>query len=150
MNSRPGALLPILLLSILLAGCGSKSSIARLPIHGTVSLASGEKLHGSISFRPAAGRPGPAANTAVIDGNYQFTANNGPTAGPHQVIVQRVASTEDKLKAISAAVPTAKKPSRQRPEPSPTGAKESASEWTRSIDVPTGGNYQCDFQLDGN
>ena len=57
-----------------------------------MTLPSGEKLSGSITFLPAPGRPGPAATTKLAEGSYQFDRSNGPTAGPHTVIIRRVVS----------------------------------------------------------
>ena len=74
-------------LAPLLGGCGKKG-VERLPLHGTVTVASGEKVNGSITFRPADGR-GPSANVKLAEGSYQFDRKNGPAAGPHIVIVKR-------------------------------------------------------------
>ena len=78
-----------LVLGALLAGCG-KGGPARLPIEGSVVRADGEKIHGSITFVPAEGREGPAATTGVLDGAYRFDRENGPTAGPHRVMVHKM------------------------------------------------------------
>jgi len=75
-----------------LAGCGGRNSASRLPIRGTVSFSTGQKLRGAITFVPAEGHAGPAATTAIVDGRYQFDATNGPTPGPHRVIVKRIDS----------------------------------------------------------
>ncbi|HTQ38720.1 MAG TPA: hypothetical protein VMJ32_06815 [Pirellulales bacterium] len=63
-----------------------------MPIHGTVTTISGEKLNGSISFIPDDGSSGPAAMATLTDGKYQFDENNGPAVGPHKVIVRRTAA----------------------------------------------------------
>jgi hypothetical protein len=77
---------------IALAGCGTRGNVTRLRIEGTVSLSGGEKLNGSITFVPAEGLSGPAATTAIVDGKYRFAETNGPTSGPHRVIVRRIDS----------------------------------------------------------
>src|SRR5437016_13607117 len=87
---RQVRLWPLLIWGAALTGCGGSSSVERLPVHGTVALAGGETISGSISFVPAKGASGPAATVSLIDGEYQFDRSNGPGAGPHQVIVQRV------------------------------------------------------------
>lgn len=74
------------------AGCGSGSSVARLPLEGTIRLNTQETFNGSITFVPAEGRSGPAATTAILEGKYRFDATNGPTAGPHRAIVKRIDS----------------------------------------------------------
>jgi hypothetical protein len=79
-----------LVLVAVLPGCGQRNSPARLPIYGTVTLAGGEKPNGSISFVPDDGNSGPAAMTALAEGRYQFNETNGPTPGPHKVIVRQL------------------------------------------------------------
>ncbi|HEV3006410.1 MAG TPA: hypothetical protein VGX78_18205, partial [Pirellulales bacterium] len=74
---------------------------------------------GLISFRPAKGGSGPAATTSIHEGRYRFDARNGPSAGPHEVVVQR--AFEGK--------PTAVTPD------AATGA-EVPLPWTFEVDVP--------------
>jgi hypothetical protein len=77
---------------VVIGGCRPQNEVSRLPVHGTVTTANGEKPNGSISFIPADGESGPAAMTVLTGGNYQFDRTNGPTAGPHQVIVRKMVS----------------------------------------------------------
>ena len=65
-----------------LAGCGQGKGVERLPVHGTVTLSSGEKLSGSITFLPAKGQLGPAATTKLAEGSYKFDRSNGPRRAP--------------------------------------------------------------------
>jgi hypothetical protein len=116
----------------LLCGCGSESSLDRLPVHGTVTMASGERLNGSITFLPAEGQSGPSATTKLNAGKYEFDSTNGPTAGPHTVIMKRVVSRADSLKTIEA---------KQR-------IPENGAEWTLSVDIADSGQYLQDFALD--
>src|SRR5262249_5944540 len=62
------------------------------------SLATGEKPTGSITFVPTVLQSGPAATTAIVDGRYQFDRTNGPTEGPHHVIVTRRIDKETVLR----------------------------------------------------
>ena len=104
----------------------------RLPVHGTVKLASGEKFSGRIAFLPEKGQLGPAANTNLVEGRYTFDRINGPTAGPHRVIVTRTTSGSripERL-ADKQPMPTAK------------------TEWTESRDVSNDGRYLHDFTLE--
>src|SRR6266496_4366473 len=87
----------LLSLTVILAGCGNRSSAGRIPLAGTVRLASGERLDGSITFVPAEGRTGPAATTAIVDGKYRFEATNGPTPGEHRGIVKRIVAKRTML-----------------------------------------------------
>jgi hypothetical protein len=126
-------------LGVLPLGCGKSSGVVRLPVRGVVVGPGAEKLTGSITFVPAEGRPGPAATTTLVDGQYQFDLENGPTAGRHRVIVARASSKAAMLSASSGRTSTA----------SPAAAtKGLKTEWTLSVDVPSAKPYQCDFKLD--
>ncbi len=116
----------------LFCGCGSESRMTRLPMHGTVTMASGERLHGSITFNPAQGQSGPSATTKLDDGKYEFDRTNGPVAGPHTVIIKREISRTDSLRGIAA---------KQRP-------RQNGAEWTLSADVSDKGQYLQDFTID--
>lgn len=129
---RAFAVLILLGLLSLHCGCGRESGVDRLPVHGTVKMASGERLNGSITFIPAQGQSGPSATTKLDEGKYEFDRTNGPTAGPHTVIVKRVVSRAVTLKAIAA---------KQR-------IRENGAEWTLSADVADNGQYLQDFTLD--
>src|SRR4051794_10110705 len=95
---RHKAIAACLLLGLLplAAGCPAKGALDRLPIHGTVTLPGGEKLNGAISFLPASpasphgSNPRPSARTKLTEGSYQFDRSDGPTAGPQQVLIQRI------------------------------------------------------------
>ncbi|MGA2255743.1 MAG: hypothetical protein ABSG53_13945 [Thermoguttaceae bacterium] len=101
----------------------------RFPVHGTVTLASGEKLNGSISFLPA---KGPAATTALKEGSYKFDRNNGPVAGPQTVIVTRVFPRSSVMESPpdNKAVPGTK------------------AKWNQSTDISDDGQYVHDFTLE--
>ena len=128
---RAFAVLILLGLLLLPCGCGGEPGPVRLPVHGTVTMASGERLNGSITFLPAEGQSGPSATTKLEEGKYEFDRTNGPTAGPHTVKMRRVVSRADSLKAIAA---------KQRP-------RESGAEWTLSADVTDSGQYLQDFTV---
>ena len=66
---------------------GRLRSVARLR---HVTCAKGEGFSGSITFVPDKGRPGPAATTGVRGGYYRFDGTNGPTAGPHKVMIRKI------------------------------------------------------------
>ena len=124
----------------MLVGCGGGSGFERLPVYGTVALVGGEKFSGSISFVPEKGTSGPAATVSLIDGVYQFDRRDGPSEGPHRVIVQRVIPKD-------AALANRKKKN-AAPLVKPKVEKESRMDWTLSANVPADGNYQFDFKLD--
>ena len=129
---RAFAVLILLGLLSLHCGCGPGDRVDRLPVHGTVTMASGERLNGSIAFVPAQGQSGPSATTKLDEGKYEFDRTNGPTTGPHTVIIRRVVSRADSLKAIAAKQQT----------------RENGAPWTLSADVADDGQYLQDFTLD--
>ncbi|MBN2580714.1 MAG: hypothetical protein JXB10_17140 [Pirellulales bacterium] len=113
-------------------GCGRGHHAERLPVRGTVTMASGERLNGSITFVPVRGRSGPSATTKLDAGKYEFDRTNGPTAGPHAVIIKRVVSRTDSMKTIAAG---------QR-------SQENIAEWTLSADIVDNGHYLQDLTID--
>jgi hypothetical protein len=124
------------------AGCGRPDGgVERLPVYGTVTRGSGEEISGSISFLPPKGQPAPAAVTSLVDGQYRFDRSDGPTAGPHRVVITRKIMKGQPEKQAGGAQATAagpKSPARQPPR----------IEWTRSADVPAKGPYEFNFQVD--
>jgi hypothetical protein len=121
-----------------LGGCGQHDRSNRMAIFGAVVLATGEKLSGSITLMPAKGYTGPAATTAIVDGQYRFDTTNGPTAGPHQVIIKR------KMLTGMPRVPSANQKGAVRPD----AAVESKSQWILDVDVKPAELNQHDFKLD--
>ncbi len=120
-------------LAPLLVGCGRGEVVERYPVHGTVTLANGARLSGSITFLPAKGRPGPAATTALVEGSYRFDRSNGPAAGSHAVKIMK------------------RNNSRSRIPQSPSdgqAAEKTRMEWTESTDVSDDGQYLHDFTLE--
>ena len=128
-NSHRAIVIWILLGSVpLFVGCGQKSSVDRIPVHGTVRLASGETLTGSIIFFPA---KGPGATTGVVEGEYTFDRSNGPVKGPQTVVVKR---------SVSRYVPG-------RPAEKKAVSRSQKAEWNQSIEVLDDGKYVLDFTL---
>jgi hypothetical protein len=66
-----------------LLGCHSgQGNWERVPLTGVVTY-EGQRLSGTLTLVPATGHKGPAASTAVQEGVFSFTTQNGPVAGPH-------------------------------------------------------------------
>ena len=129
--------------ALLAAGCGGGSA-DRLPLHGTVSVASGEEISGSITFLPAKGQSGPSATAKLDKGRYQFDRGNGPTAGPHTVRVTKFLPRSIPQKTLLENQAGAAKASRTRPagkEVSP----QPKTEWTQEVDISNDGRYLCDI-----
>jgi hypothetical protein len=129
-----------LVLAAALIGCSRSSGVERLPVYGTVSDPSGEKISGSISFVPDQGRPGPGASASLIQGEYRFDTTNGPTAGPHRVIVTRTTMKDPPGK--QAGSPKGPPAGKQN-----ANARSPNAPWTLSADVPAKGPYKIDLKL---
>jgi hypothetical protein len=112
-------------LLVALAGCGEGGS-QRLPVTGHITGKDAETLDGSISFIPAKGNEGLGATASLKNGEYRFDRSNGPSAGKHQVSIRRT-------------------PSKPTIRPETTQMRQ---EWTFPADIPAGGPYTVDFQLD--
>jgi hypothetical protein len=123
-------------LLILPPGCGRGSAFERLPVGGTVSLAGGEKLNGTITFLPVDGTQGPAAIASLVNGEYQFNRHNGPAAGPQRVIVNKTISKKSIMDSRGKA-----------PSGQAAGGPQKI-EWKQSADLKAEGPYRCDFKLD--
>lgn len=129
-NSQRAIVSIILLgLATLLDGRGRKG-LDRLPVHGTVTFANGEKPDCSITFVPDKGHHGPSATARLVEGSYKFDRSNGPTAGPHTVTIRRI--TGRALEQIAEKKVT--------PPPSKI-------QWTESADVADDGRYVQNFDL---
>jgi hypothetical protein len=134
-NHRAVLVLSCFLLATLQGGC-QRSSVDRLPIHGTVQTASGQKFDASISFQPMDGKR-PVANGSVKNGEYWFDRNNGPTAGPTRVFVRRIVHRGEEMAWLD------KSKGKISPKPGPSANFE----WTQAADVKDDGKYIHDFTL---
>ncbi|MFM9962500.1 MAG: hypothetical protein ACKV2Q_14910 [Planctomycetaceae bacterium] len=114
---------------VALSGCGADSGPKRIPLSGKVTLANQPVKQGAISLAPAEGHRGVAANTAINDGRYQFTSEDGPGPGPYKVTILLTFTKEELLK--------------QRQSPSAPQA-----EWKFEIKVPATGSPSEDFRLE--
>ena len=117
-----------LVLLVGLSGCGSSDS-KRIPLTGKVTQGGQPVKIGAISLTPADGHNGVAANTAVKDGSYQFTREDGPDSGPYKVTIS-VSLTKDELM-------------KRRQEPAAP-----QTQWEFQIKVPQSGAAAEDFRLE--
>jgi hypothetical protein len=134
-NHRAIFFLTCLLIVLLPTGC-QRGGLDRLPVHGTVQTAKGEKFDASISFLPLEGKR-PVANGSVKNGEFHFGRSDGPTAGPTKVVVRRIVH-RDQTGA-----------SRTKPDvrPATETGPQAKSEWTVSATVVDDGKYNQDFTL---
>ncbi len=121
---RPFGLAILASFSLVFLGCG-EAGPARIPGGGTVTFEGKPLSKANISFLPISGS-GPSANGEIVNGEYNFTEVNGPTQGPHKVIV--------------AVTPTSKfsAPAAQTPH----GENEF------QFDVPASGPFKKDFKFE--
>lgn len=112
-----------------LIGCGGTDGPTRIALSGKVTQADQPVRQGSISLVPAAGHRGVAANTAIKDGHYQFTREDGPGPGAYQVTIF-VSFTKDELMQ------------RRQTQPAPQ------TQWDFLINVPNSGSPSEDFRLE--
>ncbi len=113
-------------LSIII-GCGGGEGPERIVVSGKVERGGQPLGNASISYLPADGHQGPAATTGIVDGRYSFTAESGPVAGPHQVVIRLSAPGKDfdaKAEKEQAGGP---------------------SSWQLKADVPEQGPWEKDF-----
>ncbi len=112
-----------------LIGCGGTAGPTRIALSGKVTQADQPVRQGSISLVPAAGHRGVAANTAITDGRYQFTREDGPGPGPYKVSIF-VSFTKDELMK------------RRQTLPAPQ------TQWDFEVKVPESGSPSEDFRLE--
>ncbi|TWU41816.1 hypothetical protein Poly41_01080 [Novipirellula artificiosorum] len=101
---------------------------------------------GSISFLPNRGTSGPAATTVIVDGQYVFSALNGPYQGPHQIMIgiDPVAidlSADQAKRGVAAKVTSGGDHSGNRP------SDEAKRNWVAEYVVPGDGKAKRDFLL---
>jgi len=128
---RGGLVLAVVCVSY--AGCG-RSGPRRIAVEGTATFQGTPVEEALISFLPAKGRPGPAANAVVEDGQYRFSRQNGPTAGPHRVIV--VAEHDDKSAFLATDNVDA------------AAASKLSGRWEFEVEVPEKGPFEYNVTLE--
>ena len=131
------ALISLFCLSLALLSMGCRrGGLDRLPVHGTVQTAAGEKFDAAICFQPLSGKR-PAANGSVKNGVYRFDRSNGPMAGPTKVVVRRVGHRDQT--GTSRTKPAARRATKVGPP--------AKSEWVMNATVDDDGKYIQDFTL---
>lgn len=127
------------LAGLALTGCGQSDGLNRMEVLGSVEHQGGPLKAGSISFLPAEGLHAPAAMADVVNGEYHFTASNGPVAGTYQVVV--MAAPDGKKTLLGAAV----NPGRTRA--AAAAPKSLPGRWEFRVEVPRKGPFQYDLRL---
>jgi len=134
------------------------SSTGRRPLHGRVQVDGVGIARGSISFLPAEGNSGPAANASIVDGKYSFTKETGPRGGPHRVLIDTfvppgqgdVPAPEQPMRDMKKTDPTAFRERNAGLGPSAEQPQRSAKRhWEVEYSVPEEGVDRKDFELSG-
>lgn len=110
-------------------GCGGSDGPTRIPLTGKVTLGDQPVKQGAISLVPTAGQRGVAANTAINEGRYRFTREDGPSPGAYKVTIL-TSLTKDELFQ------------RRQELPAPQ------AQWEFEIKVPESGSPTEDFRLE--
>ena len=111
-----------------LLGCGPGGP-TRIALSGKVTQGGAPVATGAISLVPASGHRGVAANTAIQQGRYQFSPQDGPGPGPYKVTVLVSFSKDELLK-------------RRQSDKAPQ------TQWEFEIKVPESGKPTENFQLE--
>jgi hypothetical protein len=152
------AVLALQLICLMLAFGRSDVRPGRQPIFGELTWRGQPPAYGSISFYPAEGRAGPAANTRIVNGRYQFSKEDGPVVGPHHVVLSYVWDAEDEKQfqipgtkgkeASSTSEPTVAADSKDEPaQAASPAAKPRPHGHELDVDVPATGSLQLDFEI---
>ncbi len=110
-------------------------------------------VQGSISFLPASNTVGPAATTAIVNGRYEFTSENGPYSGNYRVIVgmdlgRQSDSNVDRDPADSLTEETAKRGLARSRRSNPTDSTETPqNRWVTQYTITDQGDDRKDFDF---
>jgi hypothetical protein len=152
------AVLALQLICLMLAFGHSEVRPGRQPIYGEVTLRGQSPAYGSVSFYPAEGHAGPAANTRIVHGHYQFSKEDGPLVGPHHAVLSYVWDAADEAQfqipgtqgsdapstSESASEPEAKDQPSQAASPA---AKPRPHGHELDVEVPAAGSLRLDFEI---
>lgn len=111
-----------------LPGCGADDGLPRVAVTGSVMMNSEGLPAGGISFVPAEGHSGPAANGAVEEGYFAFSSSDGPVPGPH-VCTITFTPTKDELIRLRA------------------DGKEIKTSWEFPVTIPEKSSFERHFTL---
>ncbi len=136
-NVSAASRLVCLALLLVVPGCWGRQGPERVAVHGTVTRAGEPVQQGSVRLLPDKGHHGPAAFTAIEQGRYEFSRDDGPVAGPHRLVVSIEADGKTQLMADPAAGPGAK-----------GGAQTAPGKWEFQVEVPKQESFEHNVELD--
>ena len=77
----------LLVLALVGCGCSGQSGPRRIAVEGAVDHKAQPLVNGTITIVPDGKQPGPAANGMIEKGEFHIPASEGPSEGPHTVII---------------------------------------------------------------
>jgi hypothetical protein len=89
---------------VCVSACRGGGGLKRVEVRGRATYQGAPIERGLITFRPAKGSKGPAAGTAIVDGRFLISAEQGPVAGPAEVDVKIVSLDNDLVKSGEPAL----------------------------------------------
>jgi len=127
-----------LALMFVVLGCGGRQGPKRVAVHGTVTRAGEPLQQGAIRLLPDEGHRGPAAFTAIEQGRFEFSREDGPVAGPHRLVISIEADNKARLIADQSGGPGAKA----------GGGETKLEKWEFRVEVPDQESFEHNVQLD--
>lgn len=139
----------LVLLVATTSGCGDGDGLARVAVHGAVTLNGEPVPNGVIRFAPSAQTQGPIASAMITDGEYEIPQDQGPVAGEYEVRVQAyddpnsnpvVPSGNDKLGPKNSSDNAGNSSPASNPEPVETKR-------TFNLLIPATSSFDKNFEL---
>jgi hypothetical protein len=125
----------VLLVVCAATGCGDDGP-RRVAVEGKVMREGSPLANGTVSFVPAKGTDGPAANADIVEGTYRFSSKDGPAKGRHEVVITPIGqSKESIMNNPKAAAKVAK------------AERGSSGPWRFTVDIPDQASFKHDFDL---
>ncbi len=146
-----GCYVCLIVLEVGILGCDKATE--RRPVGGAVTVDGHAVARGSVSFFPDRGQSGPPASTAITAGRYQFNSTNGPTAGPHRVVIG-IETNPAGIKVNIPAISNGAKQAPRRPAPKPSLKTEPAAgyagptQWTSTAEIAAASSSDRDQVID--
>jgi hypothetical protein len=138
----------LVLFTLYLASCSSDSGPQRIAVRGAVRLGNVPLANGQIRFIPTENTKGPAAAASIVDGEYAFTAADGPLVGTHRIEIESADRFDfpiDDEQAFAQFAQSGKNRDRKRPLNPVPDIYNTKSTLTRTVDADSEPVF--DFEL---
>jgi len=119
----------LLLAALACSGCADGGDgLRRVAVSGTISRDGAAIATGSIHMTPATGHSGPAANGAVVDGEFSIPADEGPSPGTYRAMIEYLPPKDEWMRLQAAG---------QVPQ----------TMWEFDLRIPDEDSFEHDFEL---